>query len=81
MKIFDASAHKVVSRRSPRKIAVLSIDVEHDYNGARTDALDRLPDLLDAVRRACLPLTAFVEGRLFNARPDLCTHLDRKSVV
>ncbi len=74
-KIFDPAAHKVVSRRSPKKIAVLSIDVEHDYNGDRTEALDRLPDLLDAVRRARLPLTAFVEGRLFDLRPDLCTLL------
>ena len=75
VKMFDTAAHKVVSRRSPRKTAVLSIDVEHDYNGDRADALDRLPDLLDAVRRAGLPLTAFVEGRLFAARPDLCARL------
>ena len=75
MKTFDTAAHRVVSRRSPRKIAVLSIDVEHDYNGNRTDAPDRLPDLLAAVRRAGPPLTAFVEGRLFAMRPDLCVRL------
>lgn len=69
---FDPSVTPVQARWSPQKIAVLSIDVEHDYNGDRTDALDRLPDLLDAVRHACLPLTAFVEGRLFESRPDLC---------
>ena len=46
MKLFDPAAHEVRVRRAPRKIAVLSIDVEHDYNGGRTDALDRLPDLL-----------------------------------
>ena len=73
--MLDAAAHGVVSRWSSGKTAVLSIDVEHDYNGGRTDALDRLPDLLAAVRRAGLPLTAFVEGRLFAARPDLCARL------
>ena len=73
--MLDTGTHKIAGHRSPRKIAVLSIDVEHDYNGNRTDALDRLPDLLAAVRRARLPLTAFVEGRLFAVRPDLCARL------
>ena len=73
--VFDPANHVVGVRRSPKKIAVLSIDVEHDYNGERTDALDRLPDLIDVVRRAGLPLTAFVEGRLFVERPDICACL------
>lgn len=54
---------------------MLSIDVEHDYTGDRTDALKRLPEMLAAVRRARLPLTAFVEGRLFIQQPDLCRRL------
>ncbi len=74
-KVFDTAMHKVARRRTPTKMAVLSIDVEHDYNGSRTDALDRLPDLLDAVRDARLPLTAFVEGCLFTERTDLCAGL------
>ena len=57
MTIFDTAAHEVVSRRSSEKMAVPSIDVEHDCNGDRTGALDRLPDLLDALRRFRLPLT------------------------
>ena len=73
--MLDVRAHRIVGQRSPNKAAVLSIDVEHDYNGDRTDALDRLPDLLAAVRGAELPLTAFVEGRLFTKRPDLCAQL------
>ena len=73
--MLDVAAHCVVGRRSPNKAAVLSIDVEHDYNGDRADALDRLPDLLSAMRSAELPLTAFVEGRLFAERPDLCAAL------
>lgn len=75
MDIFNPARHSVVSRQTRRKIAVLSLDVEHDYNGDRTDALGRLPDLLAAVRRARLPLTAFVEGRLFTEQPDLCRRL------
>ncbi len=73
--MLDAAAHRIASRRSPERIAVLSVDVEHDYGGGRTEALDRLPELLAAVRRAGLPLTAFVEGRLFAARPRLCARL------
>ncbi len=73
--MLDTTAHRVVGQRSPKKIAVLSIDVEHDYNGGRTDALERLPDLLAAVRHTGLPLTAFVEGRLFAERPCLCAGL------
>ena len=75
MTMLDVAAHDIVGRPSPTRAAVLSIDVEHDYNGDRTDALDRLPDLLAAVRDAELPLTAFVEGRLFAKRPDLCARL------
>ena len=75
MYLFDPAFHRVVSRQSPQKIAVLSIDVECDYNGGRTDALERLPDLLATVQRTHLPLTAFVEGCLFTERPDLCTRL------
>ena len=78
--MFDTGAHRVENQRSPEKIAVLSIDVEHDYNGDRSDALDRLPDLLDTVRRAHLPLTAFVEGRLFVERRDLCARLAEAGV-
>lgn len=73
--MLDFSAHRIVGRRSPNKAAVFSIDVEPDYNGDRTEALDRLPDLLAAVREAELPLTAFVVGRLFTNRPDLCAQL------
>ena len=73
--VFDPEMHGIRARYSPGKISVLSIDVEHDYNGPRTDALERLPDLLDVLRRARLPVTAFVEGRLFTERPDLCARL------
>ncbi len=73
--MFDARAHRIAGSRLTKKIAVLSIDVEHDYNGNGSEALNRLPDLLDAIRQVDLPLTAFVEGRLFAIRPDLCGRL------
>ena len=60
---------------APRRLAVLSIDVEHDYNGDGCHALNRLPDLVTAVAQAGVPLSAFVEGRLFKERPDLCACL------
>ena len=72
---FDAQAHSIESRMAPRRMAVLSIDVEHDYNGDGSHALNRLPDLLAAVARAGAPLSAFVEGRLFKERPELCAGL------
>ena len=72
---FDPAVHAIRSHRLPGKLAVLTVDVEHDYGGDRTDALDRLPDLLTALGRARLPLTAFVEGRLFTERADLCAAL------
>ena len=72
---FNPAVHKVVSQHVPSKIAVLSVDVEYDYWGYAADALNRLPDFLAVVRNAGLPLTAFVEARLFGERPDLCTRL------
>lgn len=75
MTLFDPTIHKVEPRRSPARIAVFSVDVEHDYGGDGAEALDRLPDLLAAARSAGLPLSAFVEGRLFDERPALCAAL------
>ena len=72
---FDPDAHVVTGHRLPGRLAVFSVDVEYDHDGDRSDALDRLPDLLAVLRRARLPLTAFVEGRLFGERPDLCEAL------
>lgn len=67
----DPARHGVESGSVGAPTAVLSIDVEPDYNGTAHRALDRLPDLLAVVRGLDLPLTAFVEGRLFGTRPDL----------
>ena len=72
---FDVELHKIAARRGPGKFAVLTIDVEHDYDDAGSEALNRLPDLLAAGSRLGIPLTAFVEGRLFVERPDLCACL------
>ena len=72
---FDVELHKIAARRGPGKFGVLTIDVEHDYDDAGSEALNRLPDLLAAGSRLGIPLTAFVEGRLFVERPDLCACL------
>ena len=72
---FNAAMHRVASQRVQSKVAVLSVDVEHDYCSGHADALNRLPDLLATVSNAALPLTAFVEARLFDERQDLCTRL------
>lgn len=72
---FETKAHRIEGRRSPGRIAALTMDVEYDYGGAGTEALDRLPEVVDAVRGAGLPLSAFVEGRLFLERPDLVERL------
>lgn len=68
---FEAKAHRIEGRRSPGRIAVVTLDVEYDYGGDGTEALDRLPEVVAAVGGAGLPLSAFVEGRLFLERPDL----------
>ena len=75
--LFDPTKHKIVGQHlsSNEQVAVLSVDVEYDYSHVRTDALDRLPDLLAVVCSAECPLSAFVEGRLFDERPALCARL------
>jgi len=62
------------------RTALLSIDVETDYGTGRTDALDQLVRLLDFLATHRLPLTAFVEGQLFERRPDLCALLVDRGV-
>ena len=60
--------------------ALLSIDVETDFGTGRTDALAELPRFLDFVGERQLPLTAFVEGQLFERHPHLCAHLVKHGV-
>ena len=62
-------------RRHEQKTAIVSIDVEADYAGPKQVGLDRLPELLSLVRELNVPLTAFVEGKLFVKRPALCESL------
>jgi hypothetical protein len=67
-------------RRLETPTALLSIDVETDYGTGRTDALDALPRFLDAIGERRLPLTAFVEGQLFERHPRLCALLVERGV-
>lgn len=58
-----------------RKTVLLTVDVETDFGSSHTDALSQLDRLLDVVDELGVPLTAFVEGRFFETRRDLCTML------
>ncbi len=59
---------------------ILSLDLEGDYNGPRRDGLAGLPRLLDELRRAEVPLTAFVEGRFFVEEPAVIDQLIEANV-
>ena len=58
-----------------RPTALITLDLEPDYGGRGQAGLDRLGELLRHMRSLGAPLTAFVEGRLFAARPELCRAL------
>jgi len=58
-----------------RPTAVITLDLEPDYGGRCQAGLDRLGELLHHMRALGAPLTAFVEGRVFETRPELCRAL------
>lgn len=58
-----------------RPTALLTIDIEPDYNSTRQRGLEAIPRLLELIDEQDVPLTAFVEGRLLRTRPDLCALL------
>jgi len=70
----------VRSYRLERRTALLSIDVETDYGTGRVDALSQLARFLDFVASLGLPLTAFVEGQLFEQQPALCALLVERGI-
>lgn len=72
---FDPARHRLEPLEMPGRIAIISFDVEPDYNGASTTALDRYRDALDVLSNAEIPLTAFVEGRLLEQRHEVVTAL------
>jgi peptidoglycan/xylan/chitin deacetylase (PgdA/CDA1 family) len=57
------------------RVATFSIDVETDYGTGRTEALSRIDRFLDLVDELGIPLTAFVEGQLFEKRRETCALL------
>lgn len=65
---FDPARHRLDPLMPARRTAVISIDIEPDYNGTATAALARHPEALSLLAGAGVPLTAFVEGRLLEAR-------------
>jgi len=65
----------IQARKIEERIAIISIDVETDYSGPQHEGLSRLPELIEMLSALNIPLTAFVEGKLFVIRPDLCEQL------
>ncbi len=66
--------------RLETRTALLSIDIETDYGTGRTDSLLQLERLVEFLGEHRLPLTAFVEGQLFETHPDLCALLVERGV-
>jgi peptidoglycan/xylan/chitin deacetylase (PgdA/CDA1 family) len=71
---------RVVPHTVATPTALLSMDVETDYGTGRVDALDQLARFLDVLDELALPLTAFVEGQLFERRPQVCALLAARGV-
>jgi peptidoglycan/xylan/chitin deacetylase (PgdA/CDA1 family) len=71
---------RVVPRTLATPAALLSVDVETDYGTGRADALDQLSRFLDVLDELAIPLTAFVEGQLFERRPQVCALLVERGV-
>jgi peptidoglycan/xylan/chitin deacetylase (PgdA/CDA1 family) len=71
---------RVVPRTLETPTALLSMDVETDYGTGRRDALDQLARFLDVVGELAVPLTAFVEGQLFERQPQTCALLAARGV-
>ena len=73
--LLDLSRLSVVPAQVERPTALFSIDVESDFGTGRSQALSRLGALLEHVNRLGVPLTAFVEARLFEWAKPLCRML------
>jgi peptidoglycan/xylan/chitin deacetylase (PgdA/CDA1 family) len=70
----------VRSCRLAARTALLSLDYETDYGTGRVEALSHAARFLDVLAELGLPLTAFVEGRLFERHPDRCALLLERGV-
>ena len=63
-----------------RPTALLSMDLETDFGTGRVEALSQLIRFLGLLADLHLPLTAFVEGQLFQRLPELCRVLVDRDV-
>lgn len=76
-----SAAHVEIERLTvERPTALLTIDIEPDYNSIHQRGLESMPRLLELIDELSVPLTAFVEGRLLRTRPDLCALLAEANV-
>lgn len=72
---FDPRRHAIVPLPVARPTAVVSIDVEPDYNSTATAALEALPRAVAAFTTLGVPVTAFIEGRLLETSPRIVAML------
>ncbi len=73
--LLDPAAMAIEPRTLDAPTALVSIDVESDYGTGLDEALSKIPRLIDLLAELRVPLTAFVEGRLFERSPALCRRL------
>jgi hypothetical protein len=80
MKLLSPETVKIDPRNLDRPIALFSVDVETDYGTGRMEALSQIDRFVDLMAELGVPWTAFIEGRLFETRPDICRLLRDRGV-
>ncbi len=65
MDLIDLNARAVSWHDVAAPTAALTIDVEPDFGAVHHEGLKRVPDLMRVIAELGVPLTAFVEGKLF----------------
>ena len=75
MKLLHPDEVAVKSYHLAQKSVLLSIDIETDFGSGRMEALSKVGKFLEFVEELNVPITAFVEGRLFETQRELCEQL------
>ena len=69
MRPLDLKEHVLSWHKLDCRTAVITIDIEPDFGGTYYEALSRVPELLRLMAHLKVPLTAFVEGKVFQRHP------------
>jgi peptidoglycan/xylan/chitin deacetylase (PgdA/CDA1 family) len=72
MQLLTPDHVRVEPRTLDAKVALLSLDAETDFGTGRTEALSGIDRLADLLAELGVPWTAFVEGRFYEERQDVC---------